>query len=117
MGSADGCWVKGRGVGGWVGVLVEVDNTSESSVLAAWLDLLAELRADLRRRRFEGVETTGRSSPALVPPSSASLILSPSAVKSFMRAAERSPPETVLLRPSFTKPGCGDIDGEENVES
>lgn len=95
-------------------MLVEVDNTSDSSVAVAWLDLLAELRADLRRFRFAGVETTGRSSPPL---SSSSLIRSPSAVKSFMRAAERSPPETVLLRPSFAWPGCGDMDGEENVES
>jgi len=116
MGSVSDCWVQGRGIEGWVGVLVEVDTTSDSSVAVAWLDLLAEFRADLRRLRFAWVETAGRSSPPLVA-SSASLILSPSAVKSFMRATERSPPETVLLRPSLTRPGCGDVDGEGNAES
>lgn len=47
---------------------------------------------DLRRDRFAGVE-------------------------SCMRMAERSPPETALLRPSFTKPTCGDMNDEKNVES
>lgn len=110
--------VEGRGAGVTAGELVDVGTPDDSSVVGARLVAPAECRAERRLRRLEGAWTTrSRSSPPLVPSTSASLILSLRVVNNLRRAAERSPPETVLLRPSLPSTGWGDADGERKVPS
>jgi hypothetical protein len=89
-----------------MGVFGDVEMNSESEtpgVLA-----LAEPRRERLRLRFGVGEGAVYSSPPLAgSPSGSFAILPPSRLSMNCRAALRSPPETVLLRPKPTLPGSG----------
>lgn len=77
--------------------------------------LLAEPLRERRLLRFGGAGAT-HSSPPLVCSPSASLILSPSRLSMIFRAANRSPPDTVLFLANLSGGGgVGDGDGNSYV--